>query len=147
MTDGQTDGQTGPAPIAAPEEIRTKDGTTWTGRHIKRYTLPRTGAPPLNLRGMHVGHASTYTNQGGRWDDYRLYVTLGGRYVLYHEYKTQWQGESGHIEAIVGDSIPAILESARGTIWTDYERQQYPEVINDLLDDADALDLVAETIE
>lgn len=102
--------------------------------------LSRDGKTPLAFCGRLVASATTRTSTGpnqNRWDNYELYVTRAGKYVLAHEYHTQWQGESDRHEAWVGEDARAII---LGAAYDDDGETVVPEVLVELAENA-AIDI------
>lgn len=82
------------------------------------YVIERDGKRDLTFRGREIASVSTQEWSGpgpgqNRWDIYTLYRTDGGKYVLAHEYVTQWEGERGSNEAWIADTDNEALECAR----------------------------------
>ena len=115
---------------------------------MQDWRIERSGKRVLAFRGRKVGESSTHSHQGytqNRWDEYRLYVSVRGTYILEHEYSTQWQGESGHIEAVTAATIPALIEDAREEMWED--GPDLPDAVRECIEDAGLQDEMDERIE
>jgi hypothetical protein len=68
------------------------------------YLLPRSGQAPLKFTGEKIASSEGRIQNGrdhNRWHDLTVYRTAAGAYVVQIEYRTQWQGECEHAEAIV----------------------------------------------
>ncbi|MFH1764776.1 MAG: hypothetical protein ABIF09_11345 [Gemmatimonadota bacterium] len=102
------------------------------------YRIPRDGKKDLVFTGQLLGHGTSRRYDGSnwstRWDEYDLYRTKGGRFVLAHEYKSQWQGEGGIEEAWVEDTVEVAI--AHGGFNDGYREVEMPDGIKDLLRDA-----------
>jgi hypothetical protein len=66
--------------------------------------IPRDNAPDLRFEGAKLAGATGkgyYSDSQNRWWDFRLYKTVGGKYVCHKEYNSCWQGESGSSDAAI----------------------------------------------
>ena len=82
---------------------------------------PRTGEAPLAFEGELLAEASGRLVGGkgrNRWHGVEVYRTAGGKYVLAIAYRTQWQGEQDHREAVVLGSLDEAAEQLRATVPT-----------------------------
>jgi len=71
---------------------------------MEKLRLHRDGMKDLVFQGELLGSSSTRwigSQEQTRWNEYELYKTKGGKYVLAKIYKTCWQGEVGSEEAEV----------------------------------------------
>jgi len=104
------------------------------------YVIRRDGKPPIRFKGRELAETNTRgrTPEGhedSRWDRYTLYMTRAGKYVLVHEYVTQWQGELGRQEAWTGED-PAVLITGAGYDDPDGGERVLPEALVDLAERA-----------
>lgn len=79
---------------------------------IATYTLERDGDKPLKFSGQELAWVSNQEPSGenqSRWDEYTLYRTTKGTFVIAHEYKTQWQGEICRHEVWYGPDAKDLL--------------------------------------
>lgn len=70
---------------------------------MSSYTLTRTGNRPLAFDGEAIAGATSRGSSGpaeNRWHELAVYRTAGGALVLRLAYRTQWQGELAHDEAV-----------------------------------------------
>lgn len=82
----------------------------------RKYVLERSGERNLVFEGVCLAEVNTREPTGprqDRYDEYTLYRTVGGKYILFHEYTSHWQGERSYTEAWIGDSAAEVLEQAR----------------------------------
>lgn len=113
--------------------------------NMEEITIARTGMPPIIAVAKQIGFASSKTVNGksnSRWDEYTIYETQSGKTILKHEYKTNWQGESGRTEAWVGKSIKEILASYRENERM-IDSDRYPYSLIDAIEDAGLSDEIA----
>ena len=77
----------------------------------EKFILERTGMKNLTFQGRVIGEESDYTAQNsGRWTDYTIYQTHGGKYIGQIEYITQWQGEQDTSEVFIAGSLRELSE-------------------------------------
>ena len=77
----------------------------------KNFVLERTGLKNLSFKGKIIGEVSGHTAQNsGRWTDYTIYQTHGGKYIGQIEYITQWQGEQDTSEVFIAGSLRELSE-------------------------------------
>ena len=102
-------------------------------KESKEYELQRDGMRPLSFGGIELGSVSDYYRDGKdqtRWDEYTLYRTRAGKYVLGHVYHTQWQGEASRSEASIHDSAQDALMSAA---FDDPDEEDEEEILPNLI--------------
>ena len=86
--------------------IKTETETT-----EKMFVLERTGLKNLSFKGKIIGKVSGHTAQNsGRWTDYTIYQTHGGKYIGQIKYITQWQGEQDTSEVFIAGSLRELSE-------------------------------------
>ena len=86
--------------------------TNETATKMETYKVKRDGKRDLRFVGQRVAYATSQTHRGdtqNRWDEYTLYRTATGKFVLQMEYFTCWQGESGSDRAVVCDSEQEVI--------------------------------------
>lgn len=109
--------------------------------------IERDNEVPLKFQGELIGEADGNTTSGptqNRWDNYYLYRTEAGKYVLHHEYHTCWQGERGSSEAWVRDTIQEIIHVAS---YYDDGVDKLSDVLLNCINDAGLDDEIAEVVE
>ena len=66
-------------------------------------TIQRTGQRPLTFDGTLLAEADSQSHDGplqNRWHEAAVYQTTGGKYVVQICYRTKWQGEHDHDDAL-----------------------------------------------
>lgn len=82
---------------------------------VQEYAVRRDDEADLEFSGVKIASEDTRWSAGRestRWEEYRLYRTIAGIYVLAHAYRTQWQGEENHYEAWTGPDPKALILGA-----------------------------------
>lgn len=99
----------------------------------EKYRVERDGEKDLVFEGEIVASVDGRIVAGremNRWDEYTLYKTLKGKYILEHQYITLWQGERNLNEAWIGDDPAETLKKAG------FDQVQIPRLIKDLAKEA-----------
>ena len=84
---------------------------------MQSYLLPRSGQAPLKFTGEEIASSEGRIQNGrdhNRWHDLTVYRTVGGGYVVQVQYRTQWQGECEHDEAVVCDDAQSAAWELQG---------------------------------
>jgi hypothetical protein len=76
----------------------------------ENFVLKRDGERNLSFTGQLIADYSDKGYNSSRWTDYRLYQTVGGKYIFESEYITLWQGEQDGHSAIVFDNIARLVK-------------------------------------
>lgn len=82
----------------------------------ENWKLERTGDVPLKFAGYVIGADSSYMPYGPNQDiyeEYTLYRTQGGKYVLDIDHKNQWERHSDTEEAFISDDLKGLIEKYR----------------------------------
>jgi len=80
---------------------------------MKEIRVRRDGLRDLSFLGKELSWASTQEdNRDSRWEEYHLYQTKGGKYVIAREYYTLWQGETNHYEGWIGETLRQVFQKA-----------------------------------
>ncbi len=95
---------------------------------IESFSVSRSGQAPLAFTGECLGR-SNGDNRGGReqnrYHNIAVYRTQGGKWVLYVEYCTHWQGEEGRDTASVHDTAEGLCDGLAIYPWQ-RDVQGYP---------------------
>jgi len=119
---------------AGPQDVRQTSEIDETEH--EQMSVERDGKRNLSFQGVLIAEEDNRWiagREGTRWDEYALYRTKGGGFVLAHTYRTLWQGELSSHEAWIGDTAEAVLDQAK---YLDGDQEVYPQTIKELAEKA-----------
>jgi len=94
---------------------------------MKEITVERDGEKDLSFVGKKVAEISTRGNSSTRWQEYTVYQTKGGKYVIAGASITLWQGEQdGHYAEVysnIDDMFHALTTTGIGFVAKSLAKQ------------------------